>query len=140
VKKFLILILFAAMLVVMLGCTDIEIITDNDSTGESEEILLYSNITTLDEGYYLYVGPFSYIDNFTIELMFTKIPSYGLEVWIMTDSQLYDFENYGLVTVVTHFTVYGDNILKISSLNWFEDYYIVFDNTDKGGLQQTLME
>jgi len=34
--------------------------------------------------------------------------------------------------VVTHFTVYGDNILKISSLNWFEDYYIVFDNTDKG--------
>jgi len=51
VKKFLILILFAAMLVVMLECTDIEIITGNNSTGESEEIPLYCNITTL--GYYL---------------------------------------------------------------------------------------
>lgn len=99
--------------------------------------IVYSwSYETLSEHYYMPSSSFyfSYSDEaIKITVDPYDVPSYGFEVWIMTEDQYYDFHNYGSVSVKAHYTVYGSS----RELIYYPSekgclYRVVIDNTDLG--------
>jgi len=90
----------------------------------------------LSEHYYTYsysLYPSYNCDNVKITVNCSTAPSYGFEVWIMTQTQFNNFVNFNSVSVVDHFTVYSGNYTFYSSaMSPGETYRVVIDNTDYG--------
>lgn len=90
----------------------------------------------LSEHYYtysysLYAGYTT--DRIKISISCSTAPSYGFEVWIMTQTQFNNFVNFKTVSVVDHFTVYsGSYTFYSDAISPGGTYRVVIDNTDYG--------